>query len=206
MKTYFVAALVLLHPGLYAQVNADAESLRISKTRIELEAAFSREDTACYAKFFVNDCLGSVNLKRREALSDLRQQEIEVEDMRRKAKGSAQTQKTEEKAGLENQPLQVEKRAAGLREYDARIANEKLKTANPSAVAAKEKASLDAAVTRAAINQKKTTERSSRQLASDEELRRYNAKVEKARVRQDQYAADKAKRANSIAKPLPIAD
>ena len=50
----------------------EAERARINADRTRLEAGFAAEDTACYRKFLVNECLDEVKIKRREALADLR--------------------------------------------------------------------------------------------------------------------------------------
>lgn len=203
MKIHLVLALILLHPGAQAQSNADAERLRISKERAGIEAESSRNDAVCHAKFLVNSCLNDVKTKRREALSDLRRQEIALDDMARKVKGAAQLQKTEDKVSTQNQQIEADKRATALDESNARTAREKLKTENLSVGKAEIKARQDAAASRAASNRKKSEARSARQSASDEERRKYNAKIEKAQTRQSRFAADKANRAKRSSEPLP---
>src|SRR5450756_1568952 len=68
----------------------DEERAKISAERARLEAVFLAEDGACYKKFFVNSCLGEVNGRRREAMADLRRQEILLNDEERRSKGVEQ--------------------------------------------------------------------------------------------------------------------
>ena len=87
-----MSSLSLFGGVVFAQTSNDAERLRISKERAVLEAGFHREDVACYQKFMVNNCLDEVKIRRQEALTDLRRQEISIDDQERKAKGAEQLQ------------------------------------------------------------------------------------------------------------------
>ena len=81
-----MSSLSLFGGVVLAQTSNDAERLRISKERAVLEAGFHRKDAACYQKFMVNNCLDEVKIRRQEALTDLRRQEISIDDQERKAK------------------------------------------------------------------------------------------------------------------------
>ena len=76
--------------------DVNAERARISAARATLEAGFLAEDAACYKKFAVNRCLDRVNTRRREAIADLRRQEILINEEERRLRGGAQLRKLEE--------------------------------------------------------------------------------------------------------------
>ena len=207
MKNF--AALLLLITGTlcsvgsHAQMTADAERLRIGTERARLEARFKREDTACYKKFLVNNCLDEVKVLRREALADLRRQEISLDDQERKIKGAAQIQKTEDKASPEKQQQDADRRAEALKEYEGRLEREKQKNAGRATAQSNEKANADAAAGRVKSSQDKAGARASKQAATVEEVKKYNERQEKAKERQARYAKDQASQTKPGSKPLP---
>ncbi len=189
--------------GLQAQTSSDAERLRISAERTKLEAAFALEDTACYKRFLVNSCLDEVKVRRRDALADLRRQEIVLNDEARKAKAAEQLQKTEEKSAPEKLQQEADKRAQAARDFEERMARDKQKITDREALQAGEKTKSDAAAARVKSNQGKEAGRTAKQTAAAEELKKYNERQEQAKERQARYARDKASQAKAPAKPLP---
>ena len=189
--------------GAQAQTTADAERLRIGTERAKLEAGFTREDTACYKKFLVNNCLDEVKIRRREALADLRRQEISLDDQERKIKGAEQIRKTEEKASPEKQQQEADRRAEALKEYEDRLEREKQKNAGRATAQSNEKANVDAAAGRTKSNQDKASARTSKQAATAEEVKKYNERLEKAKERQARYAKDQASQTKPASKSLP---
>ena len=53
-----------------------AERARITAERSRADAAFTAQEKVCYGKFAVNDCIDTARAKRREAMAELRRQEI----------------------------------------------------------------------------------------------------------------------------------
>ncbi len=195
---------LLLSGGIvFAQTSNDAERLRITKERAALEAGYNREDAACYQKFLVNNCLDEVKVRRREAMADLRRQEISIDDQERKAKGAEQVQKTEDKASPEKQQAEADRRTEAMRDFDARMARDRQKNADRLKLESNEKPSLDAAAAKAKGAQDKQAGRTAKQAAAAEELKKYNERLEKAKERQARIAKDKASQANPPASPLP---
>lgn len=93
---------VLLTSGVLvsAQTNAvagnidpAAERARLSKERAEVEARAKAEQTACYQRFAVEDCLQESRRKRRTADDSLKRQEADLNDMDRKRRAAAQLER-----------------------------------------------------------------------------------------------------------------
>lgn len=196
-------SLLLAGVTVRAQPSNDAERLRISTERAALEAGFIRDEAACYQKFLVNNCLDEVRVKRRDAMADLRRQEISINDQERKARGAEQIQKTEDKASPEKQQEEADKRAEAMRDFDARMARDRQKNADRLKLEANEKSNLETAAAKAKGAQAKESGRTARQAAAAEELKKYNERLEKAKDRQARIAKDKASQANAPANPLP---
>ena len=207
MKKWIVLTLLLTCFGAKAQTgsaaNRDAERLRISADRARLEAAFALEDAACYKRFLVNNCLDEVNVRRRDALADLRRQEILLNDQARKAKAAEQLQKTEDKTAPEKLQQEADKRAQAVKDLEDKTAREKQKNADREALQAGEKAKSAATADRIKSNQDKAAGRAAKQAAAAEELKKYNERQEQARERQARYARDKASQTKAPAQPLP---
>lgn len=204
MKKLIISVLLAVSFSVLAQASNDAERLRISTERSALEAGFSREDTACYKRFLVNSCLDEVKIRRREALADLRRQEISINDQERKAKGAQQIQKTEDKASPEKQQEASNKRAQAIKDFDARIARDKEKIADRTKLQSNEKANLESAAARAKGAQDKQADRNAKQAAAADEQKKYNEKLEKAKQREARIAKDKASRTKEPVAPLSV--
>jgi len=203
MKKWTVSALLLASCYGHAQTSSDAERLRISTERSKLEAAGALEDTACYQRFLVNSCLEEVKVRRRDALADLRRQEIVLNDEARKAKAAQQLQKAEDKLAPEKLQQEAGKRAQDVKDFEGRMARETQKTADREALQAGEKAKSEAATARLKSHQDKEFARIAKQAAAAEELKKYNQRQEQAKERQARHAKDQASQAKAAAKPLP---
>ena len=208
MKKWIVLILLMVCVGVQAQTSNnfsnDAERFRIGADRARLEATFAFEHTTCYKRFLVNKCLDEVKLVRREALADLRRQEIVLNDQERKAKAAEQLQKIEDKLSPEKLQQEADKRAQAVKDFEDRMAREKQKNADREVLQGGEKAKSDATADRLKSNQDRNTGRAAKQTAAAEELRRYNDRQEQAKERQARYARDKASQAKTSAQPLPV--
>jgi colicin import membrane protein len=181
----------------------DAERARISTERVRLEAGFNLEDTACYKKILVNNCLDEIKLRRRDALADLRRQEIALNALDRKAKGAEQVKKTEEKSSPEKQQQDAEKRAAALKDFQARMDREKQKNADRADAQSSEQTNSEALSKRIKGNQDKAVVRNSKQAAAAEEVKKFNERQEAAKERRAQHDRDQLTQTKP-AKPLPV--
>ena len=102
-------ALALLLPALAVPVAAQtsAEQLLelretqqqewIARTRARYQAQFNAQETACYQRFAVNDCLADSRRTEREVMSDLRRQEILINDVQRKRRAAHQLLRADDK-------------------------------------------------------------------------------------------------------------
>lgn len=207
MKKWIVLTLLMPCIGVQAQTSNnssnDVERLRISADRARLEATFALEDTTCYKRFLVNKCLDEVKLRRREALADLRRQEIVLNDEGRKAKAAEQLQKIEDKSSPEKLQQEADERAQAVKDTEDRMAREMQKNADREVLKAGEKGKSDAAADRIKGNQDKNAGRAAKQTAAAEELRKYNDRQEQAKQRQARYAREKASQTKAPAQPLP---
>jgi colicin import membrane protein len=75
-----------------------AERGRIQSERDAGEARFIEQESACYAKFAVTDCLREVGLRRRHLNDDLRRQTVVLNDMERRKKALLKMDQTELKS------------------------------------------------------------------------------------------------------------
>ena len=207
MKKWLVLILLMACFGVKAQMGSnssnDAERLRISVDRSRLQAAFVLEESVCYKRFLVNDCLKELKVKRRDALADLRRQEIVLNDETRKAKAAVQLQKTEDKLSLEKLQQEADKRAQEVKDFEDRVERDKQKKANREALKAGEKGKSDAVASRIKSNQDKNAGRAAKQTAAAEGLKKYNKRLQQSEERRAKYAREKASQTKAPAQPLP---
>ncbi len=182
----------------------DSERQRISAERGKLEAEFSAEHASCYKKFAVNNCLGDVNEKRREAMAHLRRQEILLNDQERKQKAAEQLRKIEEKSSVQKQQEDADHRAEALSGYQSRLAKEKQKEAARVSLQSREQANTEARTSRLLGNQQKAQTRAARTTAEAEETRKFDERQKEAQNRRAQHESEKLKRVNPPARSLPL--
>lgn len=182
----------------------DSERQRISAERGKLEAEFSAEHASCYKKFAVNNCLGDVNEKRREAMAHLRRQEILLNDQERKQKAAEQLRKIEEKSSVQKQQEDADHRAEALSGYQSRLAKEKQKEAARVSLQSREQANTEARTSRLLGNQQKAQTRTARTAAEAEETRKFDERQKDSQNRRAQHESEKLKRVNPPARSLPL--
>ena len=188
-----------LEPG-----NTETERARISAERVSLEAVFLTEDVACYKKFAVNNCLGKVNSRRREALADLRRQEISLNDEERRLKGAEQLRRTEEKSSPERQQEAASSRAKALEDAQSRLERDKNKQQERAAVPSKARANSDASAAKLRSSQQKAQARSDKQAAAAEEAKKFNDRQKESQARRAQHESERLKQVKPPAKSLPL--
>jgi colicin import membrane protein len=186
------------------QGTIDEQRAKISTERTRLEAVFLAEDAACYKRFFVNSCLGEVNSRRREAMADLRRQEISLNDEERRSRGAEQIRKTEEKSSPEKQQEAADRRAKALEDYQSRLDREQKKGAERATAQSSERAASQASAERLRANQEKAQARTDKQATAAEESKKFDARQQEAQERRARYESDRLKRVKPPAKPLPL--
>jgi colicin import membrane protein len=188
-------------PGTAA--HASQERMRITAQRKSIEDAFAAEQAACYKRFAVNDCLQDSRVRRRDALADLRRQEVSLNDADRKQRGAQQTRKVEDKASTQNQEQTDAQRrkkeeAQQRRQLDAQdnaARRARLKEQAPAKEARRQKESqrqreaLDAKVKRAAQN--------------PANAQQFEAKQKEAEQHKAEVEAKRSKKTKPAAQPLP---
>lgn len=182
----------------------DAQRMEVNLERERLEADFLNEEAICYRKFAVNSCLKNVNTKRREAMAELRRQEILLNDEDRKIKGAEQLRKTQEKSS----PAKLQEAADGRKKtvegYKARLQKEEDKQKVEIPIQANEKTARDANAEKLLRHQKKIEARGEKQASAAEEAKIFNERQKIAQERRLKNEADQLKRGKSAAKPLPL--
>ena len=206
MKQLAVLCLLIATFCAQAEMSSNAERLRIGNARSALEAGFLRDEKDCYQKFLVNSCLEKIKSRRRDAMDDLRRQEILLNEQERKFKAAEQVKKTEEKQTLEEQQQAADLRSRALKDFDVRLARDEQKTTTRTMALAGAKSSEAAAKNRAKNAQDKQAARLDRQAGAAEELTKYNQRVAKALERQARFANEKANQSKPSAQPLPVPD
>ena len=186
------------------QITANAERARITAERLQLESGFTNEDAACHKKFFVNNCLDEVKVRRREALADLRRQEISLNAQERHLKGAEQIRKTEEKASPQRQQEAADRRTEALTEFQARQERAKQKNEDRVATDAEAKSNTEAAASRVKGSQDKAAARAGKQSASADEVRKFNERVAKSKERQARHDRDQLSQTKPASKSLPV--
>jgi hypothetical protein len=94
----------LAHAQQDDEASVAAERARIAHAREKVEAAYKTEEKTCYGKFAVNDCLAKARTRRRGAMSDLRRQEIALNDLERKRKAAQRQGSIEERNAAARRP------------------------------------------------------------------------------------------------------
>lgn len=111
-----------------------AERARLAAARSHVESTFNAEEKACYSKFAVNDCLTAAKVRRRQALEDVRRQEIAINDAERKRKAAEKRRSHEDRsAGVQQREDAAKDRALQGQQRQTRVDE---KSANRAAQAA----------------------------------------------------------------------
>lgn len=203
---FWVAAASLAQAALGQDVDdaAAGQRARIATERSQVEASFRTQEKACYATFAVNDCLSAARAQRREAIADLRRQEISLNDADRKRKGAERQRAIEERPAPGQKPERAEqpaKATTGHREPDARAAQ---KAADRAQV---ESSNAASALARQRQAQLKASEKNAEHIRRAEEAAQ-NAKRHqelKAQAEEHRASVNKrlAERKKPPAQPLP---
>ena len=191
-------------PDGHASSRIDSERTKIMAERSRLEADFLTEDRACYKRFAVNACLGKVNTRRRQAMADLRRQEILLNDEERKTSGLEQLRRTEEKSSPEKLQEASQQRAKAVEDYQSRLGKEKIKQQERAAAPVTEAAARKANADKQINKQKDNAIRADKQAAAAAERAQYDARQKEAAARRAQHESDMQSRPKSTAKTLPL--
>jgi hypothetical protein len=181
-----------------------AQRARISAERTRLEAGFAAENAVCYEKFAVNNCLDKISARRRQAMAELRRQEILLNDEERKRRGEEQIRKTREKSSPEKLQEAAERRAKAVEDYQSRLKTGKSQQKEPASVSSSENAARSAYAQKLRDEQKKVQARAERQATNAENAKKFQARQKEAQERQAEHEADQLKRGKTPGKSLPL--
>ncbi|MFI5445616.1 hypothetical protein [Polaromonas sp. UC242_47] len=183
-----------------ASVAADRERERINAERMELEARFNAEEAACYKKFAVNRCLNAIKPLRREAMAQLRLQEVALNDQKRKQKAAEQIQKIEEKSSPEVLQQAAERRTKALQDAQARTERSQTKADERLDLQKNEALNAASAADKAKGSQERAQARADKRAAAAEEREKYNEKQQEVA---EKKAANEKKRREQTKPPAP---
>ena len=188
-------------PAVQAQ-SVEAERARIENTRAQVHATFAVEHAACQQKFAVNSCLNESNARRREAIADLRRQEISLNDDERRRRGAEQVRRAEEKLSASHRQASSDRRAQILSNYTDRVNRERgsNKTKQEQATTENRPTVLSAEMR----TRKKLLVSDKQFTSSARKADQFNDRYDHARERREKHGALASKRPLSTAKPLPI--
>jgi colicin import membrane protein len=151
---------------------------RIGAERKQVEAQFSAEEKACYNKFAVNDCLARAKSKRREAIAELKRQEVALDDAQRKRAAAERMRSIEEKSRPQSEDAaRRAESAAEQQEREARAAEKRAERARTDASAP-------------AIGAARTQETQRRQAEANAQRTRADKEAEENRKQYEQRQAE----------------
>ncbi|MDO9361087.1 MAG: hypothetical protein Q7T70_19115 [Polaromonas sp.] len=209
-KIFLFLLVCTLGSAVGAQPAADAvaaaverERERINTERIALEARFDAEEAACHKRFAVNACLKDVQPRRREAMAQLRLQEVALNDQVRKQKAAEQLRKTEEKSSPEAQREAADRRARALEETRERQQRTQQKSEDRAILKQDEAANAASAASKLKGSQERAQARVDKKAAAAEEVEKYNDKQQEVQERKASREKKLREQTKPPAKPLP---
>lgn len=186
-----------------ASAAADRERERINAERVTLEAKFDAEEAVCYKKFAVNNCLNAVKSRRRDAMAELRQQEVALNDAKRRQKAAEQIRKTEEKSSPEVLQQAAERRTKSLEDVKAREERSRKKAEERIDLKQNEALNAAGAANKMKGSQERAQARTDKQAAVAEEVQKYNDKQQEVAERKASREKKQREQTKPAAKSLP---
>lgn len=94
-----ILACCVAWSAVAAERDATAASgrARIKDEQAQIRSRAATEEAACYQRFAVNDCLQAVRARQRQALGELRREEVALNDAERRKKSEERRRRLEEK-------------------------------------------------------------------------------------------------------------
>lgn len=210
MKRWIFSLLIGAAAGAGAQSAGDAalaggdrEREKLNAVRLAQEAAFDAQEAACYKKFFVNNCLIEVKSHRREAMAELKRQEVALNDEKRRIKAAEQITSIEQKSSPEVQQQAAERRVKSLEDERARLERSRKKAEERGEM--KQGEAQNAATTAGKLkgSQERAQVRVDKQAAIAQEVEKYKDKQEEVRERKASREKKQREQTKPPAAPLP---
>ena len=196
-----MAAVAQTAPGPEAQ----AERSRIAAERSQAEARFAAQEVACYQIFAVNDCLKAAKSQRRERLSDLRRQDLTLNEAERKRRASDRVSGIDERNSAQSQQEAAAQRAESVQ----RMRQRQDEMAKRAADRVRDPGSAPVRATKARPEARDPIEavpkvKPARIHDSAEAVRRSQLRQQEAQERRDRVARRLAEGRKNV-QPLPLA-
>lgn len=121
-----------VEPDASRTLDVEGERSRIQAERVRAEASYQAQETVCYARFAVTDCIRQARVHRREALETLRRQEVLLNDAERKRKVLAQIEQIKEKSSAQRVEDEAARRLEASQAQQEREGRAAQKAAAPS--------------------------------------------------------------------------
>lgn len=173
-----------------------AEHERINAERAALQKNVAVEEAACYQNFVVNACLADLRAKRRLALTELKRQELILNDAERKERAEAALKGVEERKAAQAKKLEEATNKPKVPPV--------IKAPRSAASAAADEArAQDAASRRQADNAQKQAQHANKVAAEGAKQKQYEAKLQEAEKRQKSRAEKAAQGTKPVGQPLP---
>jgi len=186
-----------------AQEDFQAERDRIAAERQALETRFQQQETACYQRFAVNDCLSQARRARRSAEDDLKRQEAAINDIERKRRGAEQLRRIDERQATprtQDRPEEQQKAREAQQAREQRAADHAASRAAKAAEEAQNRQDAAGKQRQFAEDQ----ERAARQRAeAPTERERFENKQRSVQQRRAERERKNAERTKPPAAPLP---
>lgn len=192
-----------------APVTGSSPTVEQERARIERERAteMGRQqavESACYQRFAVNDCLAQARVKHREVLSDLKRQEVQLNDRERRLRAGEQMRRIEEKVSSPERDIDLLNRQQQAQRTEQERQFNADKKAADSVNQTQERASRRLEQQRRLEQaQKEDADRLQKAQAATEERRRYDEKLRDAAQHREQLQQDIKNRSGARAAPLP---
>lgn len=181
----------------------EVERARLQENRSRVVAVHDKEEAACYRKFAVTACLAEVRVRRREALADLRRQEVSLNDAERKRKGADQLVRIEEKSSPQALQAAADKRAEALAAQKERQQRAGQKAADRLGATSNQANALKESQQAAGARAQASDARAGKAASVAEEQKKYNDKLREAQERKASRSKSLAEKPPATAKPLP---
>jgi hypothetical protein len=183
---------------------ADAERARIRAERAAVESRFAAEEAACRKKFVVTDCVKDARARRRDALGDLRRQDISLNDADRKRKAAEQVRRIEQKSEVQRQQDAVDRRAEAHESLVGRLRRSEKKAEDKAAAQESTQHKGESGNGRLASSEAKAASRVGKSSKAAEAQRKYDEKLRQAEQRKAEAQDRQQSRSRQPAKALPV--
>lgn len=177
-----------------AGLDLDAERARVGKERAAAQARQAEEEAVCRKSFAVTDCLDRTRRRWQPVLSDLRRQEVALNDADRKQRSAEQQRKIEEKTSPQAQEEAAQRRAQALADHEERQSRAAAKASGPTP-AGKPRDPQDA-------GERKDADLTPDQAAANAQA--HARRLEEAQARKERQRQRQAERSKPAASALPV--